>query len=347
MKRFKKNKIGLMFAIAIIQFTILTTSIIITGLIAKVMLELGVLKLEHPLGGFKLMIIALVGCLVIGCGISISITPPAMKPVKKIIEEINKLAKGDFSARLDIKNPPELKQLSTSFNAMAEELSSIELLRRDFTNNFSHEFKTPLNSIKGFAQILKYDESITKEQKDEYLDIIINESTRLATLSTNVLNLSKIENQVILTDIENFNIGENVRESLLLFQNQLQEKNLELDVDIVDFNIDANKSQLSQVWVNLIDNAIKFSEYNTTLTIKVLQQEKAIIIIENEGEGIESSKIGKIFQRFYQSDESHTAKGHGIGLAIVEKIIQLHNGTIICTSTIGQKTRFTVELPIK
>lgn len=269
-----------------------------------------------------------------------------LKNIREFIEATEKLSRGDFSARLNIKKPPEFQILSKNFNAMAEELGGIEVLRTDFINNFSHEFKTPIISIKGFAEILK-DDDLSKEEKNEYLDIIIEESKRLSSLATNVLNLSKIETQVILNDIQRFNIGEQIRQSILLLDSKFQAKNILLDINIEDCYINGNKEMLNQVWVNLLENAIKFNRENGIVSVNIKKKEENIFInISDTGRGIAKEFIPKIFDKFYQVDTSHSTNGNGLGLAIVKKIVELHNGTIKCDSIVSKGSKFTIMLPI-
>ena len=229
---------------------------------------------------------------------------------------------------------------------MAKELGGIEVLRTDFINNFSHEFKTPIISIKGFAEILK-DDNLPKDERNEYLDIIIEESKRLSTLSNNVLNLSKIENVAILKDTKVFNIGEQLRQAILILHSKFENKNILLDINIGDYNINGSKEMLNQVWINLLDNAVKFNRENGIISIALKKKEDNIIItISDNGIGISKEALPKVFDKFYQGDTSHSTLGNGLGLAMVKKIIELHNGTIKCDSLHLRGTRFTITLPI-
>ena len=290
--------------------------------------------------------ITLVSCMLVGVIVSSCSSRVVLKNIREFIEATEKLSRGDFSARLNIKKPPEFQILSKNFNAMAEELGGIEVLRTDFINNFSHEFKTPIISIKGFAEILK-DDDLSKEEKNEYLDIIIEESKRLSSLATNVLNLSKIETQVILNDIQRFNIGEQIRQSILLLDSKFQAKNILLDINIEDCYINGNKEMLNQVWVNILENAIKFNRENGIVSVNIKKKEENIFIhISDTGLGIAKESIPKIFDKFYQVDTSHSTNGNGLGLAIVKKIVELHNGTIKCDSIVSKGSKFTIMLPI-
>ena len=270
-----------------------------------------------------------------------------VKAVEDFIIASNQLANGDFSARLNITHPSEFKMMSDNFNHMAKELGSIEVLRSDFINNFSHEFKTPIVSIKGFAEILKCDD-LTPEEREEYLDIVIEEASRLAALATNVLEVSKVEQQGILTDRQVFNLGEQIRQCVLLLEAKISEKNINLDLHINDYMIQGNKEMMSQVWVNLLDNAIKFTKKEgwVHLTMK-MDEGKIRVEIKDTGCGISEEALPRIFDKFYQADTSHATRGNGLGLSMVKKIVELHEGTISCESEIDKGTTFLISLPSK
>lgn len=341
----KRITLSMHFGIFIFIINLITT--FITGVLMYLLFSIGILNEKNIKSVMVLPIITLVSCILIGTIVSACSSRVALKNIREFIEAIDKLSRGDFSARLNINKPPEFKILSKNFNAMAKELGGIEVLRTDFINNFSHEFKTPIISIKGFAEILK-DDDLSKEEKNEYLDIIIEESKRLSSLATNVLNLSKIETQVILNDIQRFNIGEQIRQSILLLDSKFQAKNILLDINIEDCYINGNKEMLNQVWVNLLDNAIKFNSKNGIVSINMKKEEGNIFInITDTGVGIESESIPKIFDKFYQGDISHATHGNGLGLTIVKKIIKLHGGTIECDSIVSKGTKFTIILPIE
>lgn len=341
-----KEKIGLTIHFTISLFIINLITTIITALLIYFLFNMGILNEENIESAMLLPIITLIACAIIGIVVSSCSSKFVLKHVREFIEVTEKVSRGDFSVRLRIKHPPEFKVLSENFNKMTEELGGIEVLRTDFINNFSHEFKTPIISIKGFAEILK-DDSLSKEERDEYLEIIIEESKRLSTLATNVLNLSKIETQTILKDKQRFNIGEQIRQSILLLDSEFQSKNILLDINIDDYYIRGNKEMLNQVWVNLFVNSIKFNKKNGMISIDMRKKEDSIFIsITDTGVGISEESINKIFDRFYQGDRSHATKGNGLGLSIVKKIIDLHGGTIKCESILSKGSKFIIALPI-
>lgn len=339
------GKLSLTISFSIIIFIINLITTIIAGGLIYFLVCVGVINDGNIENKMLLPIITLISCIIIGVVVSTISSKVVLKRIRQFIEATGKLSRGDFSTRLNIKYPPEFIVLSKNFNRMAEELGSMEVLRTDFINNFSHEFKTPIISIKGFAEILK-DESLSKEERDEYLDIIIEESQRLSYLATNVLNLSKIEGQAILKDKQRFNVGEQIRQSILLLEPKFKEKNISLNINIDDCTLVGNKEMLSHVWLNLLGNSIKFTNKNGVIGVNVKKVEDNIIItFSDNGIGINENAIPKIFDKFYQGDTSHATKGNGLGLTMVKKIVDLHLGTINCESVVSKGTKFTIILP--
>jgi len=350
MKKFLSKitfKVNLTIYIASWLFIMYLITTAITWVLISLIISLGWINEDVKKNPFIIITITLVACIIIGTFIAPLASRKIFKSIKKFMNAMNQLASGDFSARLNITHPPEYKVLSENFNRMAEELGGIEVLRTDFINNFSHEFKTPIVSIKGFAEILK-DDRLTKEERNEYLDIVIEESTRLSSLATNVLTLSKVETQSILTDKQFFNLGEQLRQCILILDSKLIKKDIILNLDIHDYFISGNKEMLNQVWLNLLDNAIKFSLPEGIIEVRMKEQNDSIIVtITDTGCGITKDSLPKIFDKFYQEDASHGTMGNGLGLSIVHKIVTLHKGTIKCESTISKGTSFTISLPIK
>lgn len=281
---------------------------------------------------------------VIGAAVAAAFSRIPLKPLRKIAEAADRLAAGDFSARINLKMGGELQELNTSFNNMANELEQSQMLRSDFINNFSHEFKTPITSIRGFAKMIR-EHNLSREETDEYLDIIIAESDRLVDLSANVLNLSKVENQTILTNAAEFNLSEQMRRVIVLLENRWEEKNLFINLNCNEVYINGNEEMLRQVWINLIDNAIKFADRGSEITVTILEeQEYAAVRITDRGEIIKPETLGRIFDKFYQGDTSHGVKGNGLGLAVAAKIVDLHKGSISVIRSDEEQTAFEVRL---
>lgn len=346
----RKNRFSLTILFSVFVFAILFVSVMLTIFIALAAswMELIALNLQAT-PQIRLMLFPMsIISLVIGFGVAVIAGRYSLKPINRMITQMNRLANGDFNARLEFNKflapHPIFKEISESFNKMAEELEGTEMLRSDFINNFSHEFKTPIVSIAGFTKLLKRG-NLTEEQKTEYINIIEEESMRLAAMANNVLNLTKVENQTILTDVSTFNLSEQLRSSVLLLESKWVKKNTEFSLEFGEFLIMANEELLKQVWINLIDNAVKFSPEFGFVEIKVFESDGTISVsIANSGSTILPENQKRIFNKFYQVDESHGGEGNGIGLAIVKRIVDLHGGKITVKSKCDITT-FTVELP--
>lgn len=340
------NKLGMMFAFVITVFIILILTIFFVIFTIRILIYTDIVDWTlHPLP-FMPFIALCFFSLLFGTILSIIMGHVVLKPIREVIGAANELAEGKFDTRIDLKGPVEFKQLSTSFNHMAKELGNTEMLRSDFINNFSHEFKTPIVSLRGFAKVLKYDE-LTLEERNEYLDIIISESERLAALSTNVLKLSKIEHQAIITNIERFNISEQIRRSIAILGSKWNVKNINFDFDGDEIYIDGNEELLSEVWLNLLDNAIKFTKEGTIISIKLERDEFYVTFeISDCGSGMDEQTRERVFDKFYQGDTSHSGNGNGLGLTISRNIIELHKGTICVKKSDLIGTTFQVILPV-
>lgn len=352
MKKRILRRFTLTFLFSLTMFLLQFIAVSAAGLVIYIMVRIGRISIsENPARGLftPLVYMAFIS-LVIGFVGSIFASKIPLGPIYKLINQMNRLAAGDFKVRLDfgklLSPNPVFDELSESFNKMAEELDHTEVLRSDFINNFSHEFKTPIVSIAGFAKLMRKG-SLTEEQKTEYLAIIEEESLRLASMATNVLNLTRVENQTILTDISSFNLSEQLRSCILLLADKWEKKNLDFKVDFREYTVSGNEELLKQVWINLIDNAIKFSPKGGEVKLRIVEDGGTISVnIINAGEEIPSKEQARIFNKFYQADTSHSAEGNGIGLAVARRVTELHGGTISVESENGQ-TRFTVMLPIK
>ncbi len=350
-KKLKKKKkrsatLSLNFLFLVIIFGIITVTLLITAAVGYLLMFLGVIS-GDVLNNFWVILFYVASSIVVGMLIASVVIKIPMNPIKTLIKGLNSLADGDYKARVNIGGMKGLKQLSESFNTLAAELENTEMLRSDFVNNFSHEFKTPIVSIRGFAKLLLKDSGMPEDRRNEYLEIICDESTRLADMATNVMNLTKLENQGILTDKSNFNVSEQLRACVLLLEKKWEEKKLSLDMEFDEYSIFANEELLKQVWINLIDNAIKFSPDGEEIKIAVTSDTKCITVaITNHGDEISEEEKSRIFNKFYQGEKSHSGDGAGIGLAVVKKIVDLHNGRIFLTSGNGLIT-FTVILPVK
>lgn len=347
----RTSRTSLTLILSIFVFVILLTAVMISALALWILTKANIIGSndgEIELGKF-ILFMSLIS-LVIGGVMSFFLSRIPLKPVNKIINKMNCLAAGDFKTRLTfgdaISSHPTIKELTTSFNKMAEELENTEMIRRDFINAFSHEFKTPIVSITGLANLIESGH-LTEEQRVQYARAIREESMRLSTMASNVLNLTKVENQTILTDVSRFNLSEQVRSAVLLLEEKWTEKNIDLQLDFDEYFIDANEESLKHVWINLIDNAVKFVPRCGTVELEIIDEGKNLTVkVSNTGSEIPPDKQDKIFNKFYQADESHATQGNGIGLAIVKSIVELHNGVVFVNSGNGITT-FAVTIPKK
>lgn len=342
---------GLTFVFTFIVLFILLISIFLSLVIVIFFVYIGLYPSPppgDPDSGGALVLITYFGIVSILVSIlaSLIFSRIPLSPIRKVIRASEELAKGNFSVRIQLKGPKELRKLNRSFNHMAEELGSLEMLRSDFINNFSHEFKTPIVSLRGYAKVLKR-KNLTDEERNDYLDIIINESERLAELATNVLQLSKVESQAIITEKTTFNLTEHIRTVIVLLEPKWSAKHISFQFDSSELIVSANEDMLSQVWINLLDNAIKYSPSNSEITIVMdLNVQQVSITIHNNGPEINKSQQKNIFDKFYQGDSSHSSPGNGLGLSIAHKIVLLHSGTIQVASSDDTGTTFEVTLPV-
>ena len=347
MKNKKQHfKVSLFFTLCI--FLIMSAVFFCTGfLIYDLSKNEGLEFLTNVLTPENFVYLLLVISILLGALVGFFVNYVLLKPVYSIIKGLDNLSKGDYSVRIKISGLQGkfkvFSDMEKKFNSLATELEESEALRSDFINNFSHEFKTPIVSIAGFAKLIKKGK-LSKEQEDEYLDIIEKESLRLSSLATNVLNLTRVENKEILTDVSNFNLSEQLRTAVLELSDKWTLKNIEMNMDFLEYFIDANYELLMQVWINLVDNAIKYSPEGGIVTIDVKQKDDEIFVyVVNNGEEIGEEEKEKIFNKFYQKDKSHKTEGNGIGLAIVKKIIKLHRGEVTVKSAEGMNC-FIVKL---
>jgi len=345
----RQQRLALTILFSSVVFCFFIVTMLIVGGAIIVLVHKGILKHGSDVPRVEHLIMnIMIASILLGSVLAAVTSRIPLKPVNSFINAMNRMASGDYKTRLHFgkffDRHPTAVELMESFNHMAEELEKTEMLRSDFINNFSHEFKTPIVSIAGFAKLLKYG-NLTEEQKADYINIIEEESLRLAAMATNVLNLTKIENQAILTGATEFNLSEQIRNCILLLENKWSKKKIELDIAFDEYTVYANEEMLKEVWINLLDNAIKYSDEGGTVRIAITEIENSLLVsISDTGEEIPEEAKELIFRKFFQVDESHSNPGNGIGLAIVKKIVELHGGDITVSSG-NRKTVFTVSLP--
>ena len=271
------------------------------------------------------------------------------KPVRMIQEGLNKVIKGDFTARIPYLIGPdsqnEFDQIITDLNKMIEELSGVETLRTDFIANVSHEMKTPLSVMQNYGTLLQAPD-LSDEQRLEYAKGITDASRRMADMMTNILKLSRLENQQIFPQATEFDLGEQLCKCLLQYENVWETAEIEIETDIAeDVKVTADAELLSLVWNNLFSNAFKFTESGGTVSVSLRSTEHhAIVKVQDTGCGMTAEVGAHIFEKFYQGDTSHATQGNGLGLALVKRVIDIMQGEISVESAVGVGTTFTVTL---
>ena len=268
------------------------------------------------------------------------------REVVTLSEAIRKVAAGDYSTRITEYKRAQIKPIYEDFNKMCAELESVKLLRNDFINSYSHEFKTPIASINGFASLV-LEKDLPEEEQKEYLKIIVDESSRLSNLATSTILLSKLTAQSIVTDIEEYDLGEQLRECSVILSGKWLQKNMEFDVSLDHVMYSGNKEMMQHLWINLLDNAVKYTPEGGKVTLSVSEENGyAIVKIADTGEGMSKEVREHLFDPYFQGDSSHSRQGLGLGLSIVKRIVELCKGTITVRSKVGEGSIFTVILPM-
>ena len=337
-----------------VKFSLRTRMIIAVGVIvlANILISFGIAKLLEWLLPFSTSIPLLIQLNIFSLVIALIATHFLSKmffdPIKELREGMQKIADGNFDTRLETKSTSdEIQEVFAGFNMMAQELGSTEILQTDFVSNVSHEFKTPINAIEGYTMLLQSTENID-ETENEYIEKILFNTRRLSSLVSNILLLSKLENQSIQTHREKYALDEQIREDILALESLWEPKDIEFDVDLDAVRFYGNKNVLHHVWSNLLSNAIKFSPNGGTIKMRLYKEnEKIVFLIEDNGPGLSEEAKKHLFDKFYQADTSHKEEGNGLGLALVKNIVSICDGEISAENIESGGCRFTVTLPIK
>ena len=267
-----------------------------------------------------------------------------VRPIIRLSGATQEVAKGNFDIQIENNSKDEVGKLIDNFNKMIKELKSIEYLRKDFISSVSHEFKTPVASIQGFAKLLQNND-LTEEERQEYTQIIIEETSRMSKLSSNILNLSRLENQEMIGNKTVFSLDEQIRKSILLLEPEWSKKNIEFDIELDSVQFKGDEELLQQVWLNLLSNAIKFSYENGIITVRLYEIGSVVKVkISDTGVGMSEEVQERIFEKFYKEDSAHSFEGSGLGLSLVKRIVDLCGGKIYVKSSLGRGSTFTIEL---
>jgi len=342
---------SIIFRISFFMIFALTVSNVLAG---GIMMILYLTPLKDRLGitTLKLTVIVLVFSYLSSATLSVIINRNFFKPLRKLTKLTEQVAKGDYNVDVNgitnfLTEKSDLGNLVNAFDDMTHELSSTEIFRNDFIHNFSHEFKTPIISIRGFARQL-YKGNLTLEQQSEFAKIIMDETEHLANMSSNVLLLSKLESQEIVSDKESFSLDEQLRTCMLMMEEQWSAKNITIDMDLDEIDYYQNKDLLYHVWMNLFSNAVKFTKENGTISVLCREANDAVFVsVSDNGMGMNEDTVKHIFEKFYQGDSSHATSGNGLGLSLVKRIVEMMDGRISVESTLGKGSIFTVSLPLQ
>ncbi len=266
-------------------------------------------------------------------------------PIQELREGMQKVADGDYNVHLDTKSSSkEIQELIAGFNMMAQELQSTEILQTSFVSNVSHEFKTPISAIEGYTTLLQGTDNID-EIENAYIEKILYNTRRLSSLVSNILLLSKIENQSIQTNRQQYALDEQIREVLLSLEAAWEPKEIDFDVDLDSIFYYGSESLMNHVWNNLLSNAIKFSPKGGLVKLRLTKKANQILFcIEDRGPGLSEEAQKHIFDKFYQGDTSHKEEGNGLGLPLVKRILANTGGTITAENVPEGGCRFNVVL---
>ena len=278
-------------------------------------------------------------------GIIIYINNENNKMAEKFAEAFNKVSHGEFGYQLEVPQKGSFKPLFENFNKMSKELSSIRTLKDEFIHDFSHEFKTPIASINGFANLL-LEGGLSEEERRQYLKIIADESERLSRLSENTLMLNRLENQQFVGEVKPYRLDLQLKECVILLEREWAAKDIAINSELPPVTISGNATLLQQVWLNILSNAVKFTPRRGEINITLgCAGNTASVRIADSGIGMSAEVATHIFEKYYQGDSSHSTHGNGLGLAIVKRIVTLSGGSISVESKEGCGTAFTVRLP--
>lgn len=344
MKNKKHSTIWIYFT-GIVFITIVSVFIIITA-IWFLLYNFDIVQV-NPHGRKAPLLLFFIGSSLLGAIISVFVGKAIIQPIQKIGKAFNELSRGNFDVKVsENEKIAEIREIAQSFNAMTYDLSHIETLRNDFVANVSHEFKTPISAIEGYATLLQ-NHNLSPEKYDRYVQKILDNSRRLTNLLGNILMLSKLENIETVPDKSEYRLDEQIRRCILLLENKWSSKNIEFDMELPKTYYYGSESLLEQVWLNILDNAVKHSPVGGIISIAVDKNTESVVVsVADNGSGMTEEVQKHIFEKFYQGDASRKTEGNGLGLALVKRIINLCKGKIEVKSSPQNGAEFIVTLPL-
>ncbi len=297
--------------------------------------------------GFIFLIIALVVDMIISFTLTSVLMYRSNSDIERIKQALNQMMEGDYNVDLKIKTRARpFQEIAGMINELAKELDSVSILKRDFTKNFSHEFKTPIASIKGYTELLLEDKHLTDEERNKYYAIIVEQTEFLSNLANSTLLLSNLESSNIVIDKVDLYIDEQIEEIALLSYSEVETKNIEVDIDLDHWVVNASKDLFQDLWMNLINNAIKYTKVDGHIKIRDEEDESEIrVSILDDGVGISEEALPHIFETYYQERQPGSNKGIGLGLSICKQICDAFGWSIEAKSKKGMGSTFTVHIP--
>lgn len=262
-----------------------------------------------------------------------------------LADGLEKAVEGDFYAKLDPSKAGAMSKVYKNFNMVTDELKNVRNMQEDFVNNYSHELRTPISSIKGFAEML-LEEDVSEEDRRKYLKIILDSANRLNNLAEESIIMTKLDSQEIL-EKEEYSLSEQLRNCIIMLEPTWSAKNININANIEEITYNGNKDIMQHLWTNLISNSIKYNKENGKINVSLKKNEEGqiVVTISDTGIGMTEEEISHIFEKYYQVEKSKTIQGLGLGLTIVNRILNLVDGRIEVTSKLGEGSTFTVLLP--
>lgn len=340
----QRSKLWMYFT-GIVFATILTIFVVVLA-VWFALFEWNIVPITPGERHMPILLFAL-GSILLGAVITLYVGKLIIRPIQKMEQAFDELSKGNFDVKLsEHEKIMEIREMAQRFNAMTYDLSHMETLRNDFVANVSHEFKTPIAAIEGYAMLLQ-NHNLSKEKHEHYVEKILENSRRLTHLSGNILMLSKLENQETILDKAEYRLDEQIRQCILMLENKWTAKQIEFELDLPKTYYYGSESLLDQVWLNLLDNAIKHSKTGGCIHVTLTEKQKELqVTVQDHGCGMTEEVQKHIFEKFYQGDASRKTEGNGLGLPLVKRIMDLCKGTIQVQSVLEEGTTFFVKLPL-
>ncbi len=331
------------------QFLVLFLLVFIT-LVMISEIVLAVLNLflwdEMDIGTFLIPIAIMPTVAVIIVGLTIYLNNLNEKLTLRLADALDRVSHGEFGYQTEVPQRGQFKTLFENFNKMSLELKSIQSLKDEFIHDFSHEFKTPIASVNGFANLL-LEGGISEQEQRQYLKIIADESYRLSRLAENTLLINRLENQQIVGERGRYRPDLQIKECVILLESEWTAKDLTFTTEFIPIELEGNASLMQQVWLNLLSNAIKFTPAGGEISVKMSRTDEGLqVSVSDAGIGMSAEVASHIFEKYYKGDSSHAAAGNGLGLAIVRRAVNLTGGKISVQSREGEGSTFTVSLPL-